>query len=329
MTTTPTPSIFDGSQLAAIKRQTRSNDPAALKAAAQQFEALFLQMVLKSMREATPKDGLFDNDQTRLYESLLDQQMGQVLARRGAVDGKGGLGLAALIESQLSRYAADADPQGFPDGLPLSAPASPRALDPARSSIPLPTVTPAALPMSTAPSAPSAPSVADEAPGAAKPVTASPAAAGFVDMIWADAVQASRTTGIPARFIVAQAALETGWGRSEPRRADGRPSYNLFGIKAGRNWSGDVAEAVTTEYVDGAAQQKVERFRAYGSYAEAMRDYANLLTSNPRYAGVLGVTEAAAFARGLQRAGYATDPAYADKLTRIIASQTLASAVLA
>ena len=328
MTTAPTPSIFDGSQLAAIKRQSRSNDPAALKAAAQQFEALFLQMVLKSMREATPKDGLFDNDQTRLYESLLDQQMGQVLARRGAVDGKGGLGLAALIESQLSRHAADAELQDFPDGLPLSVPASPRSLDPARSSIPLPTVTTPALPMSTVPQAPAAPQATDTASGTV-PVTASPIAAGFVDMIRADAVQASRTTGIPARFIVAQAALETGWGRSEPRRADGRPSHNIFGIKAGRSWNGDVVEAVTTEYVDGVAQQKVERFRAYGSYAEAMRDYTNLLVSNPRYAGLLGVTDAAAFARGLQRAGYATDPAYADKLTRIIGGQPLASAALA
>lgn len=326
MTTTPTPSIFDGSQLAAIKRQSRSNDPAALKAAAQQFEALFLQMVLKSMREATPKDGLFDNDQTRLYESLLDQQMGQVLARRGGADGSGGLGLAALIESQLSRNAANADPQGFPAGLPLSAPASPRALDPARAPVPLPATTSPALPMSTVPAAPPA---TDGVPGAAKPATPSPTAAGFVDAIWADAAQASRATGIPTQFIVAQAALETGWGRSEPRRADGRPSYNLFGIKAGRNWNGDVAEAVTTEYVEGVAQQKVERFRAYGSYGEAMRDYASLLTSNPRYAGVLGATDAAAFARGLQRAGYATDPAYADKLTRIIGGQALASAILA
>lgn len=315
MTTAPTPSIFDSSQLAAIKRQSRSNDPAALKAAAQQFEALFLQMVLKSMREATPKDGLFDNEQTRLYESLLDQQMGQVLARRGGADGKGGLGLAALIESQLSRHAADAEPASFPDGLPLSAPASPRSLDPARAPVPFPTVTPAPLSASTVPMAPSATGVA---PAATKAAATLPTAAGFVDMIRADAVEASRTTGIPAQFIVAQAALETGWGRSEPRRADGGPSHNLFGIKAGRNWSGDVVEAVSTEYVDGVAQQKVERFRAYGSYAEAMRDYANLLTSSPRYAGVLGVTDAAAFARGLQRAGYATDPAYADKLARTI-----------
>jgi flagellar protein FlgJ len=327
MSTSPTPSIFDGGQLAAIKRQSRSNDPAALKAAAQQFEALFLQMVLKSMREATPKDGLFDNDQTRLYESLLDQQMGQVLARRGGGDGKGGLGLAALIESQLSRHAADGEAERFPDGLPLSAPGSPRPLDPARSPLMLPAPASPALPVSTVPLAPSTIAAPAVAPDSAKPVAVSSPAAAFVDRIWPDAVQASQATGLPARFIVAHAALESGWGRAEPRRADGRPSHNLFGIKAGRSWSGDVVEAVTTEYVDGVARQRVERFRAYASYAEAMRDYADLLTGNARYAGLIGVADGAAFAQGLQRAGYATDPAYADKLTRIIGGQTLSSAL--
>ena len=123
--------------------------------------------------------------------------------------------------------------------------------------------------------------------------------------------------------MVAQAALETGWGKSEPRFADGRPSYNLFGIKAGKSWNGAVVEATTTEYVDGAAQNQVERFRAYASYSEAFRDYANLLASNPRYANVIGSQDAARFARGLQQAGYATDPMYATKLERIIASNTL------
>lgn len=247
-----TPSIFDQSALANIKRQVRSNDPAALKAAAQQFEAMFLQMVLKSMRDATPKEGLFDNDQTRLYEALLDQQMSQVLAA------KGGTGLAKIIESQLSRHATN---------------------------------------------------------GESEPVSG---AAGFIEKMMPHAAEASRASGIPARFIVGQAALETGWGRAEPRGADGQPSYNLFGIKAGSNWTGPTVEATTTEYVDGVAQKRVERFRAYGSYAEAFRDYANLLGGNPRYAAALASSDAAGFAQGLARAGYATDPAYAEKLTRII-----------
>ncbi|MBI4995856.1 MAG: flagellar assembly peptidoglycan hydrolase FlgJ [Rhodocyclales bacterium] len=249
------PSIFDQSALASIKRQARSNDPAALKAVAQQFEALFMQMVLKSMRDATPKEGLFDSDQTRLYESLLDQQMSQVLAA------KGGTGLAKIIESQLSRNA--------------------------------------------------------EAAGSSEPNSA---AGGFVEKMMPHAAEASRSSGIPARFIVAQAALETGWGRAEPRGVDGQGSYNVFGIKAGSHWAGPTVEATTTEYVDGVARQRVERFRAYGSYAEAFKDYASLLAGNPRYAAALGSRDPAGFAQGLARAGYATDPAYAEKLTRIINS---------
>lgn len=301
MNTVPLPSIFDLNGLAAIKRQVKADDPAALKTAARQFEAMFLQMVLKSMRDATPREGLFDSDQTRLYESLLDQQMSQVLA------GKGGTGLAKLIESQLSRNADPPEPALFKDGLPLQPPAMPRPLDaqapgltlPRSESAPMPLSPPAALPAAAPAGAPATPRE-------------------FLDRMRPHAAEAARGLGVPAEFLLAHAALETGWGRAEPRHADGRPSHNLFGIKAGRSWTGAAVEATTTEHVDGVAQQRVERFRAYGSYAEAFRDYAALLSSNSRYAAVLGATDAAAFARGLQRAGYATDPRYAEKLTRII-----------
>ena len=120
------------------------------------------------------------------------------------------------------------------------------------------------------------------------------------------------------------AALETGWGRHEIVGADGTRSYNLFGIKAGPGWSGATVDVTTTEYVNGAAQKLVQKFRAYGSYAESFHDYAKLIGSNPRYAEVLRQgQDAAGFARGLQQAGYATDPAYAAKLTRVI-NHTLA-----
>jgi flagellar protein FlgJ len=122
--------------------------------------------------------------------------------------------------------------------------------------------------------------------------------------------------------MLGQAALESGWGKREIRAADGTPSHNLFGVKAGANWKGSVVETVTTEYVNGVAQKSVEKFRAYSSYADAFRDYANLLRNNPRYAGVVAQAaqgiDAAGFAQGLQKAGYATDPNYADKLTRVI-----------
>lgn len=135
-----------------------------------------------------------------------------------------------------------------------------------------------------------------------------------------DAAEAAAgETGIPGAFILSQAAHESGWGRHEIRHADGSPSHNLFGIKAGANWKGAVAEVTTTEYVGGQPRKVKAQFRAYGSYEEAFRDYARLLKNSPRYAQVIEQgASAQGFAVGLQRAGYATDPAYADKLGRVI-----------
>ncbi|MGD9834893.1 MAG: flagellar assembly peptidoglycan hydrolase FlgJ, partial [Piscinibacter sp.] len=139
-----------------------------------------------------------------------------------------------------------------------------------------------------------------------------------------DAARAAEAeTGIPAAFMIAQAAHESGWGRREIRNADGSPSNNLFGIKAGPSWKGAVAEITTTEYVDGQPRKVTAKFRAYASAAESFADYARLMKTSPRYKGVLesvanNAGSAEGFAQGLQKAGYATDPAYADKLARTI-----------
>jgi flagellar protein FlgJ len=130
---------------------------------------------------------------------------------------------------------------------------------------------------------------------------------------------AERETGIPARFALAQAALESGWGRREIRAADGSTSFNVFGIKAGRSWSGPTVDVTTTEFVDGVARKMVQKFRAYASYGEAFADWARLLKGNPRYQQALASGgDPTRFAESLQAAGYATDPAYAAKLTRVI-----------
>jgi flagellar protein FlgJ len=150
------------------------------------------------------------------------------------------------------------------------------------------------------------------------------AAQSFIERMAPHARAAANETGVPARFVLGQAALESGWGAREIRGADGSNSFNLFGIKAGRNWTGPVVETATTEYTNGVARRSVERFRAYASYAEAFTDYARLLKGNPRYAAVLaGAGDAGAFAAGMQRAGYATDPRYAEKLTQVINSASL------
>ena len=141
----------------------------------------------------------------------------------------------------------------------------------------------------------------------------------FVDAMWPHAVAAQRRTGTPAHLVVAQAALESGWGRRQIRTADGSPSHNLFGIKASRNWTGKTVETVTTEFVDGRPIRMRQRFRAYDSYAEAFADWSRLMNRSPRYEGLTRVRhDPAAYAKQMQAAGYATDPAYADKLERTI-----------
>lgn len=287
----------------ALKRSARENPQQALKGATQQFEALFLNMVLKSMREASPGGGMGDSQQLKMYQSLLDQQLSQNLAKRGAT------GLAAMMEKQLAQQLPQADGAEGKAGATIT----PSRFD-------LNTLRNAAVQVLAGAGNTGAAAVdASAATGEAAPAAQAPATGReFFDKLWAHARSAGRATGVPPRFLIAQAALETGWGKNEIRMPDGSPSHNLFNIKAGKNWTGPVVEATTTEYVNGVAQKQVERFRAYGSYAEGFADYARLVTGNARYSGVVGETDPGAFARGLQDAGYATDPRYAEKLERII-----------
>jgi len=302
------PSVFDLQSLSALKGGLRKDDPQALKAAAQQFEALFLQTVLKSMRAATPQDGPLDSDQTRFYQELLDAQLAQLLAA------KGGTGLAKMIEKQLSRsQTTEGDKNAA--GMPLEPPAKAYPLERPRAL--LLASQQENPPLRTLDAGPVRPPNAPEAQRAVSPAPISASARDFVASVWPHAVAASRVTGIPAHYLVAHAALESGWGRFEPRFPDGRPSHNLFGIKAGSGWPGAVVEATTSEFVAGQAVRRTERFRAYASYADAFADYARLIAQ--RYAGVLGSIDPRRFALGLQQAGYASDPDYAVKLERVIA----------
>lgn len=255
---------LDTQNLAQLRVQAKLSPDKALKAAAQQFESVFLNMLMKSMREATPQDGMFDTDQTKMFTSMLDQQLAQSMASRG-------VGLADIMVKQLSQTL------GGHAGKAVSSA----------------TTVPSAFNKNTL--------------------------QGFVDRMLPDAVQASQSSGVPTQLILGQAALESGWGKREIHAADGSNSYNLFGIKANAGWHGKVAEVMTTEYREGVAYTQVEKFRAYGSYAEAFKDYASMLSNNPRYANVmLQQGDASGMAQALQQAGYATDPKYASKLTSVM-----------
>lgn len=307
----------------ALKQSARDGSADTLKAAARQFEAVFTQMVLKSMREATPQDGLFDNEQTKLYMSMLDQQLAQHLSSRG-------IGLAEVMARQLARAS------GQP--LPPEAAAASRMDDVAGTLGPLLDGRSTAAAGSGDEQVPRAGTVVPGGNwnptaglrqyqaqqtdswqgGAAMPEDTPSHISAFVSRMAGPAVAASRASGVPARLILGQAALESGWGRREIAHADGSTTHNVFGIKAGANWKGPVAEITTTEYVDGQPQKIKAKFRAYGSYEEAFSDYARLLANNPRYAGVVSAGSAEEAAHGLQRAGYATDPEYGAKLVRIM-----------
>jgi flagellar protein FlgJ len=295
----------------ALRRTVRNSPEEGLKQVSRQFEALFMNMVLKSMREATPSSGLLESRNEKVYMSMLDQQLSQNLSGRG-------VGLAEAMLAQLSRNAASGaaggeagamslDPlAGFPlkpqAGIPLGSSPSPGAGADRRS----------------APVELRAYQNNGERPSPAAMASLQGNVDSFVQRMGGSAQAASEASGVPAPLILAQAALESGWGKREIRADDGTQSFNLFGIKADRGWKGPVVETTTTEYVDGEPQKVRARFRAYGSYDEAFTDYAKFITRNPRYADVLATNDPAAAAHGLQKAGYATDPQYGQKLVRIM-----------
>jgi flagellar protein FlgJ len=301
----PTESLAaDANSLNSLRSAAATQSPESLKGAAKQFEALFLNMMLKSMRDATPQDGMFDSPQTKMFTSMLDQQLSQNMAQRG-------VGLADMLVRQLSsslNKPLPTDEDGA-SSLPLDIPLANTLSDLDKSRL-VQGLANGATDDSTSSQGGNKRKGGQQRPAHVE---------AFQNRLQADAEAASRVTGIPAKFMLAQAALETGWGKKEIRARDGSSAHNLFGIKATGNWTGKTVDATTIEYVNGVAQRKVEKFRAYDSYSEAFQDYAKLLRSNPRYEKVLAnAQDAHGFAYGLQRAGYATDPHYAEKLSRII-----------
>ncbi|MBN3752781.1 flagellar assembly peptidoglycan hydrolase FlgJ [Paraburkholderia sp. Tr-20389] len=281
----------------AMRAQAAANPREAMKSAAKQFDAVFTQMMLKSMRDATPQDGPFDSHDSATFTSMMDQQLSQQMSSKG-------IGVADAMLKQLMRNSGvSGDDSNAGNNVALNALAKAYS-NPANNG---------ALKMGKGYSANSALTPPVRGDGSSDKVDA------FVDKLAAPAQAASAATGIPARFIIGQAALESGWGKREIKKSDGSTSHNIFGIKATDDWTGKTVATVTTEYVNGRPQRVVEKFRAYDSYEEAMTDYASFLKSNPRYAQVINSSrDVNGFAQGMQRAGYATDPHYAKKLISIM-----------
>ncbi|MEB2607991.1 flagellar assembly peptidoglycan hydrolase FlgJ [Burkholderia cenocepacia] len=303
----------------ALRAQAKQSPQAGAKAVAGQFDAMFTQMMLKSMRDASPDGGLFDSHTSKMYTSMLDQQLAQQMSTRG-------IGVADALMKQLLRNAgAGAGSDTAADvGAGGMGGMGAGGLGTAGNEGSLAAMNAMAKAYANAANNGGLAGARGYSAGSAltppvKGASGVQDADAFVDRLAAPAQAASATTGIPARFIVGQAALESGWGKREIRAADGSTSYNVFGIKANKSWTGRTVSALTTEYVNGTPRRVVAKFRAYDSYEHAMTDYANLLKNNPRYAGVLSASRSVeGFAHGMQKAGYATDPNYAKKLISIM-----------
>ncbi len=276
------PQSLDQVKLQAKKQDTHDG----IKTAARQFEAYFLQLMLRTMRESVPKDGLFDSEESRTFTDMFDQQMAQTVSQ-----GKG-LGMADVLLAQIER------------SLPKSA-GGVGVSQPTTYDIPLPTGATTGLMNGVL---------------SANPVEASTSNE-FIQKMQPYATAAAKTLGVPTETLLAQAAVESGWGKKELKTADGSNSYNVFNVKAGTQWTGSTTVKDVTEYMHGNMVKSSEKFRVYGSYDEAFADYAKLISGNSRYAKALN-QDATGFVNGLQQGGFATDPNYASKIMGVVNSNS-------
>ena len=271
----------DFSGLKALKLAAAKSDPSAVRKVAQQFESMFTRMMLKSMRDTVGTDPLFGSDQEKMYQGMYDDQLALQLSK-----GRG-LGLADMLVRQLQRL-----------GVPGASPAA-SGTDGTSAGL-------------------KAPTRSDIAPKATPPTASAATQQKFIQGLWPQAQEAGEQLGVAPSNLLAQAALETNWGRNLPHDAGGHSSNNLFGVKATGSWTGASIQAQTTEVSAQGSTSDMAPFRSYADATQSFQDYVSLLRNNPRYAAALNTgSDARAFATGLQRGGYATDPDYARKVSAI------------
>ncbi len=325
-------SYHDVNSLQNIRTAAKSDEKGGLRQAAEQFEAIFMSMLLTSMRKANAAfeaEGMMNSQTTEFYRDMHDSQLATDLAQKGA------LGLADLLVAQLDPTAGAKRPIKQTElNMPGSAsfhplperPDASRALNNAEMS------TGVKQKLQAIADLPAGPAIAARSKPLSKPARAEPLAQTdwqigspqeFVRKLLPAAKQAAKALGLDPMAMIAQAALETGWGQRMIKTAKGDNSFNLFGIKAHNNWQGDSAVVDTLEFRGGVAQKEQARFRAYGSPEQSLQDYASFISSSPRYQQALEVVaEPAAYFTELQAAGYATDPEYAKKIMAVYQSPT-------
>ena len=324
-------------QFGDMKLGARSGSDDAAKSVAQQFEGLFVQQMLAAMRSAVKIDTGQDSSYMNFYQEMYDKQLAQTVA------GQNRLGVAKLILQQMPGSEAESGNTSTAPELDFS-PERVATFEPNIASVKTAVVPPEVVPSDDENPARMLPAVTQEIPTVrvsrvvdndfaevsqierANNRWQSPDR--FIADILPQAQAAADTLGISARLLVAQSALETGWGKHTMKYADGRSSNNLFGIKAGPDWQGPSLQKTSLEFRDGILQSQVSRFRAYDTPAQSFADYVKLIHGNPRYQQAL--TQAGddqAFIREIHNAGYATDPRYADKVLNILNGEILQGAL--
>lgn len=319
---------FDARALDSLRRRAGDDPKGATRDAAGQFEAMFMQQLLKSMRAAIPKSGMFEGPGHETYTAMLDEQLAQKMSNSPG-------GLADIIARQMTRQADRSAGNNAGNNVASSAGSSADLGIGRSANTPLKPSTAGGLPGSEGSPPTRSPGdgvATSKAAAAASQSADAPSLSGkqleFVERMWPHAKAAEARSGVPAAFVVGQAALESGWGRRDIRGPQGEPTHNLFGIKATGSWAGKSVPVLTTEYTDGTPRKVVEKFRSYDNYADAFADWAQLMGNSARYSKVLEADNASDFAQRIQGAGYATDPRYADKLERVIAQAQAAAGVI-
>lgn len=335
---TDAPVYTDLSGLSKLKRAAGTNDPKAIRAVAEQFESMFTRMMLKSMRDAVGKDPMFGSDQQEMYQGMADDQLSVQLSK-----GKG-LGLADMLVRQLQKMGvkgagqaagAEGTSAGQAAGAAQAAGAQATGgfhIGSANAntggfrlgSVNANTLVRGATGSTGASFTMGAKAAAayratqDASSPTTTPATSDVTKTHFVQDLWPQAQDAGTLLGVDPRHLIAQAALETNWGQSLPKDASGGTSNNLFGIKASAAWTGASVNSGTQEFQNGVASNTTAQFKAYATPTQSFQDYVALLRNNPRYAAALNTgSDVQAFAAGLQRGGYATDPEYANKIAAV------------
>lgn len=331
---------FDLNGLQALKNKAGQDSKQALEPVARQFESMMLDIMLKSMRASVVEneDGIGSSEATHFYRDMYDHQLALHLSENG------GIGIADMLIQNLQKTLPGAKTDTNKTEVQIGQPLG-QALDrlalridktidaeqiPQRfltpdvskevtqnemlSSISTQSATPVAVQLAEQPQAVPMHDIQSAQIGWTSPQE-------YIQQAWPFAKKAAAVIGVDAKVVMAQSVLETGWGMHTPNKAGGENSFNLFGIKTGSNWHGEKVQHKTLEFEQGVMQQRSESFRVYNSIEQAFEDYKNLITSSSRYQDALGLGEnTRAYAEQLQKAGYATDPQYADKIQNIVDS---------